>query len=211
MKPVVASRWRRDNERNVRLYSERLARHGYDVKALGWGSRESQATRFAVLSEVGKMGGRSILDVGCGLGDLYAWMKGRRFRVSYLGLDITPGMVEKARARFPKAQFRVCDVLDHSQAIAAHDYVLSSGIFTHRTVSTFEFLEAMVGRMFSLSKRALAFNCLSGWAEHKEHEEFHADPMRVVEFCRRLTPWVVLRHDYHPRDFTVYLYKAARI
>jgi SAM-dependent methyltransferase len=206
----VKLRWRKDNERNVRIYSESVALHGYDVRALGWGSRESQARRFAVLSEVGKLSGSSVLDVGCGLGDLYAWIRRRRLRARYTGVDITPGMVDKARARFPKTQFRVCDVLDREQPIAVHDYVLSSGIFTHRGTSGFEFLEAMVRRMFELSKQALAFNCLSGWAKEKERGEYHADPLRVVDFCRRLSPWVVLRHDYHPRDFTVYLYKTDR-
>jgi len=120
-------------------------------------------------------------------------------------------MVDKARERFPKVQFRVCDLLNYSQPVSARDYVLSSGIFTHTGSFAFGFLEAMVCRMFDLSKRALAFNCLSGWADEKERGEFHADPVKVVSFCRRLTPWVVLRHDYHPRDFTVYLYKTARL
>jgi SAM-dependent methyltransferase len=202
--------WRRDNERNIRLYRELVGQHGYDVKALGWGSRDSQAKRFAVLSEVGKLNGSSVLDVGCGLGDLYAWMRRKRLRVRYTGVDITPEMVDKARARFPETQFRVCDLLDRLQPVVAHDYVLSSGIFTHRRASAFEFLEAMVRRMYDLSEKALAFNCLSMWAEAKERGEYHADPLQVVSLCRKVTPCVVLRHDYHPRDFTVYLYKAAR-
>jgi SAM-dependent methyltransferase len=205
--PVREHRWHKDNDRNVRIYSERVALHGYDVKALGWGSRESQVRRFEVLSEVGKLSGSNVLDVGCGLGDLYAWIRRKRLRVRYTGVDITPGIVDKARARFPKTQFRVCDVLDRSQPVAVHDYVMSSGIFTHRGASAFEFLEAMVRRMFDLSKHALAFNCLSGWAEVKERGEYHADPLKVVSLCRNLTPRVVLRHDYHPRDFTVYLYR----
>jgi len=204
---VTKDQWRKDNGRNVRIYSERVAQHGYDVRALGWGSRESQSERFAVLSEVGKLSGTSVLDVGCGLGDLYAWMRRKRVRVRYTGLDITPAMVDKARARFPRTQFHVCDVLDPLQPVGAHDYVLSSGIFTHRGGTAFEFLEAMVRRMFDLSKHALAFNCLSGWAEEKERGEYHADPLRVVSMCRKLTPRVVLRHDYHPRDFTVYMYR----
>lgn len=200
-------RWLKDNERNVRLYSELVGTHGYDVRALGWGSRESQATRFAVLTEVGKLNGASVLDVGCGLGDFYGWMRRKRLRVRYTGVDITPRMVDKARERFPRTQFRVCDLLDGSQRIVRHDYVLSSGIFTHRSTSAFEFLAMMVRRMFDLSKQAVAFNCLSGWAEKKEHGEYHADPLKVVSFCHKLTPRVVLRHDYHPRDFTVYLYR----
>jgi len=64
--------------------------------------------------------------------------------------------------------------------------------------------------MFSLATSAVAFNTLSTWAQDQEAGEFYADPLKVVEFCRTLTPWVVMRHDYHPRDFTVYLYKTPR-
>ena len=202
-----AHRWHKDNERNIQLYSELVGSHGYDVKALGWGSRESQAARFAVLSEVGKLTGASVLDVGCGLGDLYGWMIKKKLRVHYTGVDITPKMVERAQQRFPRTQFRLCDLLDGSQPMARHDYVLSSGIFTHRNTFAFDFLAAMVRRMFDLSKRAVAFNCLSAWAEKKERGEYNADPLKVVSFCRQLTSRVVLRHDYHPHDFTVYLYR----
>jgi SAM-dependent methyltransferase len=207
---VSAHRWLKDNERNVRLYTKLLEEHGNDVRTLGWGSRESQAKRFGVLSEIGGIKGASVLDVGCGLGDLYGWLRGNKLRVRYTGVDITPRMVERGRKRFPRVRFDICDLLDPTCRLAPHDYVLSSGIFTHSGASAFEFLRAMVHRMFDLSKQAVAFNCLSGWAKEREPGEFHADPLEVVSFCRTLTPWVVLRHDYHPRDFTVYLYKTGR-
>jgi hypothetical protein len=41
----------------------------------------------------------------------------------------------------------------------------------------------------------------------QEPGEFYADPVEIVRFCRSLTPWVVLRHDYLAHDFTVYLYR----
>jgi SAM-dependent methyltransferase len=209
---VSTHRWMKDNKRNVQLYSDLVGKHGNDVRALGWGSRESQAKRFEVLAEIGKLRGASVMDVGCGLGDFYAWMKKKRLRVRYTGVDITPGMVDRARKRFPGAQFQVQDLLDGSRPAMLHDYVLSSGIFTHCGTSAFDFLAAMVGRMFDLSKHAVAFNSLSAWAKKEEQEpgEYYADPIKVVDFCRQLTPWVVLRHDYHPRDFTIYMYKTGR-
>jgi SAM-dependent methyltransferase len=200
-------RWLTDNERNIRLYSELVRKHGNDVRSLGWSSRESQARRFAVFAEIGKLKGASVLDVGCGLGDLYGWMKKKRLDVRYTGIDLTPEMIKVAQRRFPAAQFRVRDLLDASLPLARHDYVLSSGIFTHRSRVPFDFLTAAIQRMFDLSRHAVAFNCLSAWAKTKEPGEFHADPLKVLSFCRKLTPRVVLRHDYHPRDFTIYLYR----
>ena len=208
--PPVKEQWLKDNQDNVRRYTELVRKHGNNVKSLGWGSQESQIRRFAIFAEIGNLKGRSVLDVGCGLGDLYGWLKKKGLDVRYTGIDVTPGMVELARQRFPTVRFRGQDLLDASLPLARHDYVLSSGIFTHRSRIPFDFLTAAIQRMFVLSKHAVAFNCLSAWAKTKEPEEFHADPLKVLSFCRKLTPRVVLRHDYHPRDFTVYMYKTPR-
>ena len=91
------------------------------------------------------------------------------------------------------------------------DVVVANGIFYLLDEQPAPMMQHMIERMFSLAKKAVAFNSLSAWARDQEGGEFYADPLQTVEFCRRLTPWVVLRHDYHPRDFTVYLYKTARI
>jgi ubiquinone/menaquinone biosynthesis C-methylase UbiE len=207
---VSPHRWLAENARNVRIYSGLVRKYGDDVRALDWGSRSSQEKRFQVLEEIGCLNGASVLDVGCGLGDLYARLKANGMRTRYTGLDITPEMIEMARKRFPEAQFCVGDLLNPSHPIQSHDYLVSSGIFAKRRTAPLEFLKAMAGRMFRLSKRGVAFNCLSAWAEHKEKGEFYADPLKVLDYCRGLTPWVVLRHDYHPRDFTIYMYKAGK-
>ena len=67
----------------------------------------------------------------------------------------------------------------------------------------------LVARMFALCREAVAFNSLSTWAPDPEPSEFYADPAETLAFCRTLTTRVTLRHDYHTRDFTVYLYRAG--
>ncbi len=200
------SGWHDENERNVRYYRELAREHGISFRAVDWGSRASQQRRFRVLCQVGDLDGKSILDVGCGQGDLYECLSRRGVRVRYTGIDITREMIEVARQRFPKARFRVADVLEERGR--QHDYVLSSGIFGQRSAAPFEYLKAAVQRMFALAKCAVAFNTLSTWAAQQEKGEFHADPLKVAAFCRTLTPVLTLRHDYHPRDFTIYLYRS---
>jgi hypothetical protein len=68
----------------------------------------------------------------------------------------------------------------------------------------------MVTKMFELSRVATVFTSLSAWGAVKEQGEFHADPVETLTFCRSLTPWVVLRHEYHERDFAVYLYREPQ-
>ncbi len=196
-----------DTARIVSYYTERLDRHGLSPLSLDWGSRESQQRRFGVLAGIGALDGASLLDVGCGLGDLYAWLREQGCTVDYAGVDLTPSMVERARARFPEVDFAVCDLLAEPPD-RHYDYVFASGIFYLRQQAPMDFVEAMAQRLFALCRRGVAFNLLSTCADRQDDGEFYADPAEVLRRCLAITPRVVLRHDYQPNDFSVYLYRA---
>jgi SAM-dependent methyltransferase len=147
-----------------------------------------------------------VLDVGCGLGDFYGWQKRHGLGIEYLGLDLTPGMVTAARARYPGGDFRVGNVL--AEDVGRFDFVVASGIFYLRQHEPVQFLQCMAARLFAIARLGAAFNTLSTWSPRPEPGEFYADPARTLEFCRTLSSRVVLRHDYHPGDFTIYLRKT---
>lgn len=202
--------WTADDARAVDYFTTLVDRHGIDVRSLDWGSKESQARRFKVLSEVAPTRGRSVLDIGCGLGDFYEYLKASGGDVRYTGVDLTPRMIEVARGRFPEAQFATGNVLaPDGPPLEPHDLVVASGIFFCRLSEPVEFVQTMVRRMFDLATVAVAFNSLSAWSGQVDADEFYADPLATLEFCRSLTPRVALRHDYHPRDFTIYMYREG--
>jgi len=93
-----------DDKRTISLYQKLLEEHGETYRALDWGSRESQQKRFEVLAGIGVNKGDRILDVGCGLADFNAWLIENRPGVEYAGIDLTPGMVERAQTRFPNSK-----------------------------------------------------------------------------------------------------------
>ena len=197
-----------DNKKTVSHFTDLVRKYGIDARALDWCSQTSQELRFAILSQVGQLKGANVLDVGCGMGDFFGYLKGGGYNIRYLGVDLTPVVVEIAKKRFPEAQFELGDFQEFRQIDnQSFDFVFGSGLFYQRQYKPFEFLKEIVTRMFKHCKRAVAFNSLSAWADRMESDEFYADPLKTLVFCRTLTPWVSLRHDYHPRDFTVYLYK----
>jgi hypothetical protein len=105
----------------------------------------------------------------------------------------------------------VANLLKGPPQEGACDYAFASGVFALRQVEPERFLREVVTALFRACRKAAAFNSLSAWAPTQEAGEFHADPLETLAFCRTLTPWVVLRHDYHPRDFTVYLYRDRNL
>ena len=202
--------WDADNKWNIEYYTEQTRIYGIDSRSLNWGSAESQQLRFRILSEVCALDGKSILDVGCGLGDLHGWLKSNNVNARYAGIDIVPEMVSIAQSRFDGVSFEVSNLLQDDPK-PGMDVVMASGIFAKRTTEPKIFLQSMVSRMFEIAGSAVAFNSLSSWADEKEEGEFYADPIETMKFCRELTPWVTLRHDYHSRDFTIYLFKSRNI
>ena len=101
---ALPSAWAEDDRSTVDYYRRLIGRYGTDPRALDWGGAQSQRLRFTVLAGVGPLRGASVLDVGCGQGDFYAWLTEAGHGVDYHGIDITPGMVEIARGRFPGAR-----------------------------------------------------------------------------------------------------------
>lgn len=191
-------------KKNIEFYSALLEKNGLDPKSLNWGSAQSQILRFKVLSEIGELNNQSVLDVGCGLGDFYNWLKQQNKNTLYQGIDITPKMIENASSRFPELQFKLGSIENINEQF---DFIFASGIFYLNDNNPFALMKKTISKMFSLSKKGIAFNSLSLWADTKTNGEFYASPAETLDFCHTLSPYVVLRHDYHPADFSVYIYK----
>ncbi|SRR6266851_1634502 len=195
----------------VRAMAERhrqeLAAHGPSLPAVGW-SPESLRKRFEVLSGVGLMTNARVLDVGCGFGDFLAFLREvGQVPAYYAGIDVVTEFIDEARRRHPDACFQVADLVDLSGE-NTYDYCLASGIFYLPSSDWQNYVRETALKMFELSDKGSAINFLSSFSRRPDATSYYADPGVVLSLlgqyvCRRL----VLRHDYLPNDFTVYLYK----
>ena len=189
-------------------YSDKLAKYGQDIRSL-WGGTQSQQIRFKILSEMGDFEDKSILDVGCGFGDFYTFLKEQNVRLKkYTGIDITPEMVATARLRLPEVTFQVRDILDN-ELNEKFDYVVASGIFGIETPNWKAITEEKIRKMYQLCEIGVGVNLLSFFTlGEKTADSHYANPLDILDFIfRNLTTRLVLRHDYRPNDFTVYIYK----
>lgn len=198
-----------NNSRNVNFFSKLVKKYGNNYKSVNWGSIDSQELRFKKLFEIGNLEKNSILDVGCGIGDMYSYIQKNKINVEYSGLDITPKMIELCKDRFPqnKNQFNCIDILTLDSASMQYDYVFASGIFYLLNEDPLEIALELIHKMFSFSRKGLAFNSLSSWSKKIEDTEFYMDPIEILQRLKNHYSRIAFMHNYHPSDFTIYLYK----
>lgn len=189
------------------FYDGLVQTYGHDPKACDYGRAESQTVKFRVLADVAPLSNKSVLDVGCGFADFSSYLNERYRNVAYSGIDLSQKMIHEARQCLPEVDVRVGNVLDIAGDNMV-DVVTANGIFYLLEEQAPTLMQTLVHRMFALCRVALAFNSLSSWAADQEPDEFYADPLQTLSWCRALSPFIVLRHDYHARDFTVYIYKG---
>ncbi len=197
-----------EEERISAYYDQLVDRHGRGPRALDASSNESLNVRYAALSEVGDMTGKSVLDVGCGFGDLGVFLGGRYDRVRYHGIDISRRMVEEGRRLHPALTLDIGTVSGMPET-ATYDFVLASGIFYLLRDDPLQRMGEILKLMFALATEAVAVTSLSAWGKEQHPGEFQIDPGAALELGHSLTKGVVLRHDYHPGDLALYLYRRG--
>ena len=85
----------------VNYYTNKLKKYGISHQTVGWGSQESQQLRFEVLLRNLRLENKTILDLGCGLGDLAAFIKKRNINnFRYIGIELVPDFIKISQERF---------------------------------------------------------------------------------------------------------------
>ncbi len=197
-----------DRRRTVERYSARYSEHGYSPLTLGW-KKGRQPIRFDVLSSQYDFNDKSVLDIGCGFGDLLSTL-GTKFGPlnSYTGVDLVEPLIEEARRRWPAHTFLIGDFLELEFG-SGFDYAVASGVFNHRLagVDNEAFIEAAMRRTFDLCRDGFAFDFLSDKVDHRLEHTFHASPEWVLSVAFSLSRNVVMRNDYMPFEFSVFVFK----
>jgi SAM-dependent methyltransferase len=182
-----------------------FVKHGVTVSSLGW-RPSSQAVRFeAVLANFRDRAPESLIDVGCGFGDLLTFLREAGWTGAYLGLDLMPEFFEIARERHrldPNASFMAGDVLTQELPARGFDWCVSIGLCNQqREVGAMAFIEALIARCVSLARRTVLIDFLSTTSDRRRDDLFFSDPADVIFLALRHSRRVVLDHSYMPFEF----------
>jgi len=185
-----------------------VEKHGYSPKSLAYSGEKSQKIKFNIVTEVGIEDNCSVLDVGCGFGDYFNYLKQQGIKnVKYCGIDISNKIVDFAKEKNSLANVIQGNVLDLSDD-EKYDYVISLGFNCVKTGTNWETLTQVLDKMWKLSKKGIAYNAVSTFSETSPRKIYFVSPAKVIDYIMtNLTYKVVFRHDYMPHDFTIFAYK----
>lgn len=187
----------------LRRYSERLAELGPVPEALGWTKGRHQL-RYHLLLEPWQLTSGSVLDFGCGFGDMYGYCREHFPSLRYCGFDLNPALIAAGRARYPDADLKAGNAL-RDDLDGEWDLIVASGVFNYLLSDNWRFIEAMFELFARHARVGFAANFLSDRVDYRRDDTYHADPAAVLQLAYRFSNRVMLRNDYMPFEFTVYV------
>ncbi|MCB9074616.1 MAG: class I SAM-dependent methyltransferase [Chitinophagales bacterium] len=194
-------------------YSEKIRKFGNSPNGVDWNSTDGQHLRFQQLCNVINKASFSLLDYGCGYGELINFLEHNGYSdFNYFGYDISPEMIDTAKELF-KHKLKV--TFDMNLGQTQFDYVIASGIFnvTANGINEQEWLDYILNtlnQMNNLSKHGYSFNVLTKYSDREFMKDYlyYADPCFLFDYCKQHhSKNVALLHDYHLYEFTLIVRK----
>jgi SAM-dependent methyltransferase len=178
-------------------------------QVVGYNSTSEQQYMFQNLILGLDSAAYTVLDIGCGRGDLYGFLSDLTGDVfGYNGIDMNPTMADIAKEKYG---LDIQTGMFETAKLSAADWVVASGFFTQRKCETEDAdlmkLFADVDRMYELANRAVTFNMLSPINNTIHEGFFYVHPGLIMDMLIEKYQYVNIRHNYAKDVYTVTIYK----
>ena len=196
-------------------YEASLAEHGATAQGVNWRDGASQALRHhQFLRLIRDYRDASVLDFGCGYGDFLTFLRNNGHTGPYIGVDIAPGMIAKARDLHRNDAHQSFHIASDIPVRA--DFAIASGIFNvvrgSNAASWERYVASTIDMLAAGSRIGFGFNMLSLNSDpEKRRDDLHyGDPIATLDgLIARHGRHVAFLQDYGLWEFTVLVRHAA--
>ena len=198
-----------DSRAAVERYRARFAQFARSPQTLGW-RPQTQEVRFAAfVAGFSIVTPESVLDIGCGFGDLLAFLRARGWAGDYLGVDIVPEFISEAQTHFAadsRAEFQCLDFMENPGALI-RDAAFASGLLNHKRGDAHEaYMQRFIGAVAKSSRRYAAIDFISDTSDRRRDDLFYHKPGDVLQIGLKHTKRAELDHSYMPYEFMLKLW-----
>lgn len=195
-----------DSEAIFQYHRYMIDLHGNQgTAALGWRDPHSQTVRFQALSTIANLSGHSVLDAGCGHGDLCSYLLQLYSDIKYCGVEQIPELLHEASKRYQDqadVSFIRADFMNDALPLA--DYVMASGSLNYYNADP-EFIYKAIFQLYTQCNLGFGFNLLSHVIPNGLIVSY--DAVQIMNYCSSLCGKVHLKNDYSDEDFTIFMYR----
>lgn len=186
-----------------KFYGERYAKIGNNIRSIGWGSKKYQFLRFKILTRNVNLNKKTILDFGCGFGDLYIFLKKKFKYFTYSGYDINNCFVLNNKKKFPKINF-----FSEIKLIKKFDFIICSGVFSLRTKYTQFYFIKLINFLFKKTRKGLMINFLSKKTKTKLKKNYYYSTKEILNIVKSFKDCKInIYENYSLDEFTLHLLK----
>ena len=188
---------------NEKFYTSAIELYGTSAKGVNWHSKRTQELRFdIILSLLPKnIKDFTIVDAGCGFGDLYLYMlKKKKEPKEYIGIDTVVDMYSIASEQTGK-EIIIADITKDS--LPSSDYYVCSGAMN--VLNEFE-THLFIQNCFSTCRDGFVFNILHGEKDSETYNYLTKDEILNIASSLHVEH-VEFKEDYLSNDITVGFFK----
>ena len=163
--------------------------HGATSKGVDWKNKYQTVKRYSTfLDLIEKTNNKnlSLLDVGCGYGAFYDFIKKKsEKKIDYLGVDLVEEMIVHAQNEYGEKKFSAIDFFELDRE-KKFDFVIANGLFTQKfdfsNDQMIKFLKKSFIKLHTLSFKAFIFNVLSENVDYKNPKNFYISNDEIIDF-----------------------------
>ena len=148
----------------------------------------------------------SILDVGSGLGNFLFYLRKKKLKCNYTGIDFYEQFIEISKKKYKRdknSQILQLDISRH-KVKKKYDWVVLSGTFNDKHRQSYVVMLKILTKMFKACRKGIIFNSLSKYVDFEDKSLFYSHPDKIFKFCvQNLSKYIILKTDYQLKKGTI--------
>jgi trans-aconitate methyltransferase len=194
-------------------YQDAYNRYGNSLDAV-FIPKGRQQERFSSLMTYVKKESFSILDYGCGLGQMANYINQQFPKAHYHGVDIIEDFISENNAKYDFGRFEIIrncyDIKEN------YDVITAAGVFNLLYVQDIKQHQQIVYdnliHLFSKTIDILSVNFMTDQVDFIQEGAFHQNISELYDFAKsKLTKRVAVDESYMPYEFTFHFFKDQNI
>lgn len=196
------------------FYKERISKKGFTYQAV-WGDEASwkSGQRFRIIQECDLHSDDVLVDLGCGLGSLYQYVKKICPNINYIAVDVSDDFLNDIRRRYAVETLKR-DFFQSLDEIPSADYYCIFGSMNKKWPLGIEDDDDLgvvydwIQKCFEKAKKGIYLNGFSSNADRKKDENVHLDAFEIIESLLPEPPRSFrIEHTTPPYEFSLAVFK----